>query len=110
MDTFQKPVIINKLVRNKIPQLIEANGNKCVTRSLEDKELYSYLLLKFDEEFTEFKETPNPEELADILEVFRSLCYAINTTPEIVENVRINKTAKNGSFSEGILLERYDNE
>lgn len=98
---------INKLVRNKIPEIIEASGNKCVTRLLKDEELYSHLLLKLEEEFAEFKKTPNTEELADILEVFRSLCYAINTTPEIVENVRINKVAARGSFSEGIFLETY---
>lgn len=63
----------NKLVRDRIPEIIEQSGKKAVTRIAGDGEYRQYLREKLQEEVGEFMENGNPEELADILEVVFAL-------------------------------------
>ena len=58
---------MGKLVRDKIPQIIEASGETPITRILERDEYLACLETKLDEEVREFHESKAPEELADIL-------------------------------------------
>ena len=59
----------DKLVRDKIPQIIEASGKTPITRILDREEYMTCLETKLDEEVCEFHESKAMEELADILEV-----------------------------------------
>jgi len=63
-------ITYNKLVRDKIPKIIEKSGKKAVIYIADDKEYLKKLYEKLLEEIGEFKENPSPEELADN---FRSL-------------------------------------
>ena len=71
-----KTIHYDKLVRDEIPQIIEGQGKKAVTRILNDNEYREYLEKKLDEEVAEFHESKEVEELADILEVLIALAQS----------------------------------
>lgn len=66
----------DKLVRDKIPQIIEANGSRCCTRILEPEEYLARVDAKLDEELAEYHAGPCLEELADLLEVIYAAAEA----------------------------------
>ena len=59
----------NKLVRDRIPEIIESSGKTCLTATLSDESYIHMLDLKLNEELTEYQESKSMEELADLLEV-----------------------------------------
>ena len=94
----------NKLVRDRIPEIIEASGNTCVTEILSDEEYLRMLDAKLDEELREYHADQNLEELADLMEVIRACAVARGYTVEQLEQVRAEKAAKRGGFEKKILL------
>ena len=96
--------IYNKLVRDRIPEIIEADGNTCITEVLPDDRYLQMLDAKLDEELAEYQESKSLEELADLLEVMRAVVKARGWTWEQLELVRQEKTAKRGGFEKKILL------
>lgn len=62
----------NKLVRDRIPEIIQAKGDVCVVRTLDDDEYRMRLKMKLMEEVMEYQESGSLEELADIYEVIRA--------------------------------------
>ena len=94
----------NKLVRDRIPEIIEASGNTCVTEILSDEDYLKMLDAKLDEELAEYHADQNIEELADLMEVIRACAVARGYTIEELERVRSDKAAKRGGFEEKILL------
>lgn len=99
--------IYNKLVRDKIPEIIKAAGEEPVTRTLSDEEYLKALVAKLGEEYGEFKEALNVEELADVQEVILALADIIASHQEL-EKVRAEKAAKRGAFQDKIFLERTE--
>ena len=97
----------NKLVRDKIPEICVANGEKAVTRVLDDKEYLAELIKKLGEEYEEFKADVSVEELADLQEVILALADAIATRQDL-EKVRAAKAAERGTFKRRIFLERTE--
>lgn len=95
----------DKLVRDKIPEIIAADGKKAVTRILNDEEFKFYLEKKLDEEVAEFHESKSLEELADILEVVFALNRAYGYSLEAVYAKKLNKFIERGGFTQKILLE-----
>lgn len=94
----------NKLVRDRIPEIIKADGKTCVCETLSD-EHYLYLLdQKLNEELAEYQERKSLEELADLLEVMQAVVKARGWTLEELERVRADKAAKRGGFEKKILL------
>ena len=94
----------NKLVRDRIPEIIKADGKTCVCETLSD-EHYLYLLdQKLNEELAEYQESKSLEELADLLEVIQAVVKARGWTLEELEQVRADKVAKRGGFEKKILL------
>ncbi len=65
--------IYNKLVRDRIPEIIESSGRSYVTHKAEESEYKEKLHAKLIEEVNEFIETPCMEEIADIYEVLESI-------------------------------------
>jgi predicted house-cleaning noncanonical NTP pyrophosphatase (MazG superfamily) len=63
----------NKLVRDKIPAIIAADGKKLKTRILSDEEHLQALIKKLSEELEEFEEALSVEELADLQEIIHAL-------------------------------------
>lgn len=96
----------NKLVRDKIPEIIRADGKECDVRIAEDKEKYELLEKKLMEEVNEFLEDKNLEELADVMEVLFGLAREIGYSEEELIRKREEKKSERGGFEEGIVLER----
>ena len=94
----------NKLVRDRIPEIIEASGNTCITEILSDEDYLRMLDAKLDEELAEYHADQNIEELADLIEVIRACAVARGYTIEEREQVRAEKAAKRGGFEKKILL------
>ena len=94
----------NKLVRDRIPEIIEASGKSCVTEILSDEAYLRLLDAKLDEELAEYHSDQNIEELADLLEVIYAAAMARGYTLEQLESVRAAKAEKRGAFANIILL------
>ncbi|MFQ6773508.1 MAG: phosphoribosyl-ATP pyrophosphohydrolase [Clostridia bacterium] len=98
----------NKLVRDKIPQIIENNGEKCVTRILTDEEYLAQLNAKLQEEMKEYLESGDIEELADLEEVLRAILDVKGCAYADFEHIRQAKVDKRGAFKQKIFLETTD--
>lgn len=96
--------VYNKLVRDRIPEIIESDGNTCTTEVLPDDRYLQMLDAKLDEELAEYQESKSLEELADLLEVMRAVVKVRGWTWEQLEQVRQEKAAKRGGFEQKILL------
>ena len=94
----------NKLVRDRIPEIIASDGKACVTEILPDERYLEMLDTKLAEELSEYRESRSLEELADLLEVLRAVMKARGWTWEELERVRSDKAAKRGGFEKRILL------
>jgi predicted house-cleaning noncanonical NTP pyrophosphatase (MazG superfamily) len=97
--------IYNKLVRDKIPQVIKQANKEPHTYIATEEEVKPLLLEKLVEELEEFKATPNEEELADILEVIDGIAYAFNFDMERVLDIKKRKKEERGGFHKRIILE-----
>ena len=82
-----------KLVRDRIPEIIEADGKTCVCETLSDKEYIRLLNEKLSEELAEYQESKSLEELADLLEVMQAVVRARGWTLDELEQVRADKAA-----------------
>jgi predicted house-cleaning noncanonical NTP pyrophosphatase (MazG superfamily) len=106
--------VYNKLVRDRIPEVIEATGKRFTTRVLDEKEYIEELKKKSFEELQEYVETENKEdaieELADVLEILHALAEYHGSSIEEVEEVRKRKAAKRGGFKEKIYLIEVEDE
>lgn len=94
----------HKLVRDKIPAIIEQNGQVPVVRILGDAEYAYYLEQKLDEEVSEFHKDKNVEELADILEVVYALAENMGHTKEELLEACQKKHDERGGFRDRIFL------
>lgn len=106
--------VYNKLVRDLIPEVIQKDGKKCITRVLAPEEHLGEIKLKMQEEALEFKEATVQkdaiEELADVLELVHAALDVYNVSYQELEQVRLAKKEKRGGFSEGIYLVEVENE
>ena len=100
-------MIHNKLVRDRIPEIIEASGKKCEWEILSDNEYLARLDEKLQEELAEYLEDKSLEELADLLEVLMAVAEARGSMAQ-VEAIRVAKKAKRGGFEKKILLKATD--
>lgn len=94
----------HKLVRDKIPAIIEAQGETPHIRILEGEEYARRLEEKLDEEVAEYHADKNLAELADILEVVYALTENLGHTQEELLKVYREKHEKRGGFQKGIFL------
>ena len=94
----------NKLVRDRIPEIIEASGSSCVIEILSDEDYLRMVDAKLDEELAEYHKDQNIEELADLMEVIYAAALARGYTLEQLEQVRTEKAARRGGFAKKILL------
>ena len=96
-------MVYNKLVRDKIPELIQSQGEMPHTRVLSDAEYTDALQQKLQEETKEFLCEKNLEELADILEVVYALADVIGNREELMQ-VYAKKHESRGGFEKRIHL------
>lgn len=102
------PIIYNKLVRDKIPEVIKQAGRDCKTEYIKGERLQRALVQKLKEETAEFEENPCVEELADLLEVIDGLCHFYGWSMEDILAVKAEKRQARGGFEKGIVLLETD--
>lgn len=100
--------IHNKLVRDKIPKIIESAGKKPYCHILTEGEYLSELDKKLNEECAEYQADKSLEELADMLEVMYAIAEARGYSIGELERVRAEKAEKRGGFKDRIFLEKVD--
>lgn len=98
--------VYNKLVRDKIPQVIEKDGRKCETSIVTKEQLLPLLEEKLKEEVNEFIQDKNLEELADIMEVVFGLAENLGYSEEDLLKKREEKKEERGGFKDGVFLEK----
>ena len=100
----------DKLVRDKIPEIIKSNNGEPIIRILNNDEYKQELERKLYEEYLEVLETKNEEErieeLSDMLEIMSALAKLENKSLEDVINIAKKKEEKRGGFEEKIFLEK----
>lgn len=96
----------DKLVRDKIPQIIEQSGLNADYRYLEEKEFFECLNAKLKEEVGEYIESGFIEELADIVEVINKLVEIKGYSKEEFDLIRKRKNKERGVFDKKIYLIR----
>ena len=94
----------HKLVRDRIPEIIAADGKTCTVEILSDADYLTMLDAKLDEELAEYHKKPSVEELADLLEVIYAAAKARGWSVEEVDRVRKEKAAQRGGFEKKLLL------
>ena len=97
-------IVYNKLVRDRIPEIIENDGKTCRIEILTDEEYIKKVDAKLDEELAEYHKDHNIEELADLMEVIYAAAIARGYSVEELEAVRKKKLQKRGAFVKKILL------
>ena len=92
----------NKLVRDKIPSILDSQGISYEKKIATPEEYKAELIKKLEEEIKEFSEAGSPEELADVIEVIE----ALKKLPDYanVEELRNKKSEDRGVFDQGIII------
>ena len=99
----------NKLVRDRIPEIIKSNGDVPVTHIANDIEFEKALIAKLHEEVDEFIRKPSVEEMADIVEVLRAILVQNGIDFSLFEEIMSRKREERGGFLQKIILERTEN-
>ncbi len=104
---------VNKLIRDKIPDLLENQGNyKIFAHTMDDAAFLVSLKKKLLEESQEVVEAQTREELveeiADVMEVINNLCKMNEITLKEVESVRLKKIEDKGGFEKRIYQTAFD--
>lgn len=100
--------IHNKLVRDKIPDIIKQSGRSCSTCILDYEAYRKELKKKLYEEVDEFIESGDNSEIADILEVLHAFIELKGLTYQELEKIRLEKREERGGFSERIYLKETE--
>lgn len=98
------PIQYDKLVRDKIPEIIEDAGKIPVTDTIPPEEMQQALDRKLQEEVKEYLESRSVEEMADVLEVLRGIAFHKGIDWKEVEDERMRKNQERGGFEKGIRL------
>lgn len=98
----------NKVVRDKIPKIIERGGERVETVQLAGDALVTALRQKLVEESFEALDAKSGDELiselADVEEVIRAICQALKVPAEQLEAEREEKLKRRGGFEKGLML------
>lgn len=92
----------NKLVRDKIPEILDKKGISYEKRVASSEEYKVELIKKLGEEVKEFSEAGDVQELADVVEVIEALKQLSEYSD--VEEIRQKKRKERGGFDKRIIL------
>lgn len=101
----QKRTVYNKLVRDKIPEVILQKGKTPVIHTANDQEYWQKLKEKLNEEVDEFLKNSTEEELVDIFEVIYAIADFKKIDKGKLELLRKKKSEERGGFKKKIILE-----
>lgn len=104
INVMKRHTVHNKLVRDRIPEIIEASGRTCITEVLPEDAYIQALDAKLSEELAEYQQSKSLEELADLLEVMGAVVKARGYTWDDLTRVRKEKRAIRGAFDQKIFL------
>jgi len=106
--------IYNKLVRDRIPEIIETTKKEYSMKVLDSSEHEIEIKRKLVEELQEYQESTNNasaiEELADLLELIYAVLPLHDSSMEELEKVRVEKREKRGGFEKGLYLIEVEDE
>jgi predicted house-cleaning noncanonical NTP pyrophosphatase (MazG superfamily) len=106
--------LFNKLVRDRIPEIIEMSGSSCQTKILNEDEYILEINRKMHEELEEYQNAETSEdiveELADLLELIHAAAAYHGESFEEVELARVEKAERRGGFDERIFLVDVEDE
>ncbi|MDY6766209.1 MAG: nucleoside triphosphate pyrophosphohydrolase [Candidatus Nanohaloarchaea archaeon] len=97
-----------KLVRDRIPAIIEEDGGVPVTEQVTGDELAEYTADKLVEEAKEFREDRDPAELADVLEVLEQCLALADLSWHDLQELRLAKRADRGGFDDSLVLKAVE--
>ncbi|MFR8088410.1 MAG: phosphoribosyl-ATP pyrophosphohydrolase [Lachnospirales bacterium] len=103
---MKKERIYNKLVRDRVPEIMKRDGYIPLIRHLDDDEYLYALHEKLKEEMREYMASRSMEELADVVEVINAILLARGLNMEELEKLRQMKARTNGLFHDRVFLER----
>jgi predicted house-cleaning noncanonical NTP pyrophosphatase (MazG superfamily) len=93
-----------KLVRDKIPQIIEKEGDRVHVQKLSNKDFKNELDLKLQEECKELVESHDISEFADVLEVLEAMAKINNIDWNSIVEYKENKAKVKGTFEDKVFL------
>ena len=102
-----KKVFHRKLIRDKIPQVIEVAGDEYEIRIMGKREYGKELKKKLMEEVKELNEAPKEKllnEMADVLELLKSISDFYKIDFKLVEEKQIQKRKERGGFKKRLFL------
>lgn len=94
----------NKLIRDRIPEIIEKSGKQAIVQRVEGDQLLELLNKKLFEELEEYNESGEIEELADLVEVVQAILEHKGIALDDFDEIRERKKISKGGFKEGFLL------
>lgn len=96
----------DKLVRDRIPEIIESSGNKCEIEVVSDEIALEYLYKKLNEEVSELLEDKSLDEIVDVMEVLFAIGSKYGYSEEDVLNRRNEKKDARGGFEGNLILKK----
>ncbi len=95
----------DKLVRDRIPEIIGQRGEKFIIHIATEQEYWQKLKEKLQEEVDEFKQDESIEEVADIMEILEAICEFKHWDKTELQMLKHQKAETRGAFKERIILE-----
>lgn len=96
--------VYNKLIRDKIPQVIKQSGKQAVIEEVSGEAYIELLNAKLGEELQEYLESQSIEELADLVEVVYAILDHKSISLQEFEIIRQQKVNEKGAFKDKLLL------
>ena len=98
--------VYDKLVRDRIPEIIEASGSKCEIETVSDEVALEYLYKKLGEEVSELLKDRNLDEIADVMEVLFAIGKKYGYSDDEVLGRRSEKRDTRGGFENNLILKK----
>ena len=94
----------NKVIRDKIPEIIAESGKKYDLKQLDDASFLVEIEKKLIEEVNEYVQSKDVEELADLLEVIYRISELRGVNSDELDEIRKDKAEKRGRFTNNLFL------
>ena len=98
--------VYDKLIRDRIPEIIEASGSKCEVEIVSDEVALEYLYKKLGEEVSELLEDKNLDEICDVMEVLFAIGKKYGYSEDEVLGRRNEKKDARGGFEDNLILKK----